>query len=201
MFRKMLLPSAFVGAAMLVGCEASFQANPNNPPDRSNDGTQIRNDTYGSRQQAIPDNEAKLDERTFVTKAASGGLYEVKSSQLVLDRGVKGDLRSFAQRMIDDHSKANDQLKQLASRKRINVPDQMNEPELDMYNKLDAAQGSQLDQLYEDQQVKAHDNTIKLFQDARDQLSDGDLRNLAAEKLPILREHRQMLTSIEQGNK
>src|ERR1051326_6076917 len=64
---------------------------------------------------------ASADE-TFVTKAAQGGLAEVKLGTLATQKASNADVKAFGQQMVDDHSKANDELKQLASTKGITLP-------------------------------------------------------------------------------
>ena len=65
-------------------------------------------------------------DRTFVLKAASGGMFEVKSSELALKKGVEGDLRTFATMMVEDHQAANQQLEKIAGRKSIDIPKELN---------------------------------------------------------------------------
>ena len=59
---------------------------------------------------------------TFATKAAQGGMAEVKLGQLAKDHASNQAVKDFGQRMIDDHSKANDQMKSIASKNGITLP-------------------------------------------------------------------------------
>lgn len=61
----------------------------------------------------------------FVTKAANGGMFEVESSRLALEKAKRGEVRTFAQMMVDDHSKANAELESVASKAGLNVPKDM----------------------------------------------------------------------------
>ncbi len=57
--------------------------------------------------------------------AASGGLYEVEAGKLATQKASSEDVKKFGQRMADDHSKANDELMQLADMKGVTPPKQM----------------------------------------------------------------------------
>src|SRR5205823_14227757 len=76
------------------------------------------------------------EDRRFVNEAASGGLFEVQSSRLALEKATDADTKRIAQRMIDDHTKANDELKDIATRKGIEIPTQLLPKHLALMSKL-----------------------------------------------------------------
>ena len=61
-------------------------------------------------------------DRQFVSAAASGGIAEVQTAQLAEQQSSKSQVKSFAQKMIDDHTKANQQLASLASQMGVTPP-------------------------------------------------------------------------------
>src|SRR4051812_33416448 len=63
-----------------------------------------------------------MSDKKFIKDAADGGLAEVELGQLAASKGSSDEVKKFGQRMVDDHGKANDQLKQLASSKQVNLP-------------------------------------------------------------------------------
>src|SRR5262245_34765367 len=102
----------------------------------------------------------KLTDAQFIAKAAVGGMFEVKSSQLALQRGTAPSLKTFAQQMVTDHTKANQELMTLAARKGWQVPTALDEKHLDMLNKLARLQSSEFDTAYWDMQLKAHEGAV-----------------------------------------
>jgi putative membrane protein len=62
-------------------------------------------------------------DREFIMKAADGGMAEVELGRLAVNKASNSDVKAFGQRMVDDHSKANDQLMQLAQTKGVTLPD------------------------------------------------------------------------------
>jgi putative membrane protein len=140
---------------------------------------------------------AKLTPQGFVDQAASAGMLEVQSSKLALTKGVDQKVRGFAQRMIDDHQKAGDELKQLASRKGWTVKPTLASDDQKLYDKLEGYTGEEFSHQYAKLQVKAHDDAVALFTRGSRDLQDPDLKQFAQKYLPTLQEHRQMAIDLK----
>jgi putative membrane protein len=123
----------------------------------------------------------------FVTKAASGGLFEVKSSELALRKATKGECKHFAEMMIKDHSKANDELKAAAAKAGIPLPTDLAPHHQKMLDSLKTA--TDFDSAYVDSQVKAHVEAVDLFTAASASVKDPGLRDFATKTLPVVKMH------------
>jgi putative membrane protein len=137
------------------------------------------------------------EDREFVTKAAQGGMFEVESSRLALRKNVSDPYREFAQKMVEDHGKSNDELAEIVRRKGGTLPGGMtrdDERELEELRKLD---GPEFEQRYMQAQIKAHDQAISTFQNASQELHDNDLKTFANQTLGTLRQHREHLEKME----
>lgn len=136
----------------------------------------------------------------FLDQAAQNGHAEVESSKLALTRATNAQVKSFAQQMIDDHTKANQELAALASSKGVQVP---TEPSLAQRGKmklLSAAEGASFDQRYADSMgVTAHQDTIKLFEKASTDAKDPDVKAFAVKMLPTLQHHLQMAQDLKKA--
>jgi putative membrane protein len=130
----------------------------------------------------------------FINDAAEGGLMEVRMGELGQQKGQSGDLKTFAQRLITDHTKANDELKQLASGKGVTVPSQLPDHHQKMLDKLSNA--SDFDKTFKEMAVKDHKKDIKEFEKASKKCDDADLKNWAAKTLPTLQEHLRMAEQL-----
>jgi putative membrane protein len=174
--------------ASVLTCVAYAQADPSGAS-----GTNARGADSSS------DDTSTLTSKAFVKRAAQSNFAEIKVSQLALSKTQNPDVRSFAQQMIDDHSKANSQLAQLAKTKNLKVPD-----EPDMMHKasmklLQAKSGESFDSAYIEQMNKDHQKTIDLFQSAASSSKvDPDLQALASKTLPILEQHHQLVGKLEE---
>lgn len=138
--------------------------------------------------------EGNLNAQTFVKKAASSGIFEVQSSQLALKKDLKdSSTKQFAQEMVTDHTKANEQLKALAKKRDIDIPEQMLPEHQAMLNQLQRLDGEQFTRQYHTIQTQAHEEAISLFSQASNTLEDADLRSFAQSTLPTLKEHHKDL--------
>jgi len=95
-------------------------------------------------------------DKTFMTKAAQGGMAEVELGQLATQKGQSDDVKKFGQRMVDDHSKANDQLKSLASEKGVTLPTSLDAKDRALKDRLSKMSGAQFDKAYMQAMVKDH---------------------------------------------
>ncbi|HEY1375247.1 MAG TPA: DUF4142 domain-containing protein [Gemmataceae bacterium] len=142
--------------------------------------------------------DEKFSDKMFVEKAAIGGMFEVKSSQLAQQKGSSPGVKQFAARMITDHTKANQELMALARQKGWQVPTALDQKHRDLLNQLSQNQagtgpaGDRFDRAYAEMQVKAHDHAVELFEKAAQECKDADLKAWATKTLPTLKEHQQM---------
>jgi len=142
---------------------------------------------------------AQLSERDykFVTEAARGGMMEVQLGELARQKAVNPAVRTFGERMAADHSKANDELKQIASRKGAGVPAALTHHENAEMEHLQKASGRDFDERYAREMVKDHKKDLKEFQDAAKDLADSDLRSFANNTVSTIKEHLRMAEDME----
>ena len=152
---------------------------------------------------AVPagaDDKKPLDDKTFVQKAVSGGMFEVKASQLAERQATREDVKKFAQQMTTDHTKVNDELKALATRKGWQVPTEMLPKHKEILDKLTSA-GSDFDRTYIKAQVDGHQEAVKCFEECVKSVTDADLKAFAEKHLPTLKEHLRMAQQLQTERK
>jgi putative membrane protein len=140
------------------------------------------------------------DDRTFVMEAASGGRFEVESSQLALQKTQNQELRQFAQRMIDDHSRANRELESLASRKGISLVQAIASEHAMKLDRLRGLNATEFEREYRQVQTDAHREAVDLFERASRDASDPDLKAFAQKTLPTLRAHVAHIQEMDGAN-
>jgi putative membrane protein len=128
----------------------------------------------------------------FATKAAAGGLAEVQLGQLAVKNASNADVKAFGPKMIDDHSKANTQLQQVASKDNITLPTSMDPKDQATYDRLSKLTGPAFDRAYMKDMVADHHKDIAEFQKEANEGKNPDLKNFASQTLPILQQHLQM---------
>jgi putative membrane protein len=131
-------------------------------------------------------------DKKFVWTAAAGGMEEVQLGQLAAQKAADPDVKSFGQRMVDDHSKANDQLKSLADQKGVTVPATLPAAEKKDVDKLSKLSGAAFDREYMSMMVKDHKKDVSEFDKESKQAKDSDVKSFAKSTLPTLRDHLKM---------
>jgi putative membrane protein len=128
-------------------------------------------------------------DRTFVKKAAQGGMAEVEMGKLATERASDPDVKKFGQRMVDDHTKANDQLKQVASSKNITLPESLNAKDEATKKKLSALSGAAFDRAYMKDMVTDHTKDVSEFRHESASAKDPAIKDFASQTLPTLKDH------------
>jgi putative membrane protein len=128
-------------------------------------------------------------DKTFVMKAAEGGLAEVQLGQLAADKASSDDVKQFGKMMVDDHTKANDQLKSVAQQKGITLPTDLNAKDKAEKDRLSKLSGEQFDKAYMQAMVKDHVKDVSEFKKESTSAKDTDLKNFASQTLPTLQTH------------
>lgn len=137
----------------------------------------------------------------FMREAARGGMAEVKLGQLALDRGASERVRHFGQRMIDDHSKANDRLKDIASRERVDLPTDIGAKNQALYDRLSSLHGAAFDAAYIRNMKMDHAEDIAAFRSEKNGGHDRAVRRFASETLPIVQEHYNMISDMSRNRR
>jgi putative membrane protein len=132
----------------------------------------------------------------FVEDAAQMGMAEVMLGNLAAQRAQSEDVRRYAQKMVEDHTAANNQLKEIAARKNMTVPTDVEPKQRAMMNKLGALSGMNFDRAYMKQMVKDHEKAVKMFQKQSERGTDAKLKAFAAAQLPALQQHLEMARSM-----
>jgi putative membrane protein len=137
-------------------------------------------------------------DRMFMEKAAAGGMEEVDLGNAVKDKASDQQVKDFANKMVTDHTKANDELQALMSQKGLNAPSAIPAKDKAKDDKLKAKSGADLDKAYMADMVKDHDKDVKEFQDEASNGNDPDVKAWAAKTVTTLQEHQKMAHDIAQ---
>jgi len=148
-----------------------------------------------SKKVANEDNKEKFDstdiqdDTKFAVTAAEGGMLEVELAKLALTNASSPVIQNFAKMMIDDHSKAGEELKTLAAQKNITLPNVLSNQHQDDYSELAKKKGADFDKAYASYMVKDHKEDIHAFTKQAEKGKDAELKNWAAGKIPVLQHH------------
>jgi putative membrane protein len=139
----------------------------------------------------------KSPDTTFAMKAAQGGMAEVQMGKLAAEKAGSADVRAFGQQMVDDHSKANDDLKSVAEKEGMTLPADMNAHQHAMYSRLEKLSGAAFDRAYVGDMVMDHQEDVKEFQKETNSGKDDQIKAFASRTLPVIQGHLDKIKSIQ----
>jgi putative membrane protein len=132
----------------------------------------------------------------FANKAGPAGMFEVQSSQVALQKSQNADIKAFAQKMIDDHTKAADDLKAAAATDGVTVPAALDADQTVNLQKLQAASAGDFDALYVQMQTDAHIAAVGLYAGYAQNGKAGAVKDHATKTLPTLKMHYDMVLKL-----
>lgn len=139
----------------------------------------------------LNNNGVSQQDRDFAARASAANIAEIEFGELAVDRALNDSVIAFAERMIEEHTGAQEQLDSLASWVNITVPDSMDAAHRTLFTDLSRLNGSAFDSAYIHNQVIDHQNTRDLLQKQIDDGENDSLVNYASRLLPIVISHHQ----------
>jgi putative membrane protein len=136
---------------------------------------------------------------TFVKKVASIGAEEVEAGKLAAEHASDAQVKEFASTMVDDHSKANDELKSIVENKGISLPDAPQGAQKTELDSLKSKSGAAFDQAYANANVKGHQEAVRLFTTASKSAKDPEVKAFAEKTLPTLKHHLEMAQTMQKA--
>ncbi len=159
-------------------------------------GTTAQPKTSEPRQ---PKGQPSGSDAVFVKQAAEGGLAEVELGKVAAQKGSSDDVKKFGQRMVDDHSKANEQLQQVASSKKISLPTGLSAKDKATLSRLDKLSGAAFDRAYMNTMVRDHTKDVSEFRKEASRGSDPEVKKFAQDTLPTLESHLSEAKKVDSG--
>lgn len=133
---------------------------------------------------------------SFVDNAAEGGITEIEAGKLALQKSSSADVKTFAQHMVTEHTKANQELATLAKKLDIEVPDDAALTDKAKKAILEMRDES-FDEAYANNQVAAHEKTVELFKKESMSSDNAELKAFATKTLPTLEEHLKAAKDLQ----
>jgi putative membrane protein len=172
---RLLTTTALFAAGLLLAPATFAQTSQPNAPSRAAPA--------GTATEAL-----NQEDQTFVKEAGMGGMAEVELSKLA-QKSENADVKNFADRMIRDHTKANQELTTIATGLGVDVPKALDPEHERMRQKLQGLHGKSFDEQYMQGMVEDHNKVVKLFKDEERSGSNNALKQFAQKTLPVLQHH------------
>ncbi len=172
--------AAILGLSLAVGTGAAMAQN----------GTSGGN-ASGSMPATSNSGNASMQDKKFLKEATQGSNFEIKAAHLAMDKSNSEDVKQFAQMMVDDHTKLNEQMAPVAQEAGVTPPTGISAKDQAIYNKLQPLSGNAFDQAYIKTMVKDHKTDLKAF---KYEAADGRLqaeKQAASQGVSVINMHLQ----------
>jgi len=204
-------PMIFVSAALLSVPFAGAQMNPNggmqpSSPSQTSPAARPGMSPISPMDQPTTSNSkdangtGQMMDKMFVKKALQGGMAEVQLGQLAVEKGSSDDVKQFGQKMVDDHTKLGDQMKQVAEQMNVTPPTSLSGKDKATIAKLKALSGDSFDKAYIKDMIKDHKKDESEFKHEAESASNPALKDVATQGAQVIGEHLQMIEQIAQKN-
>ena len=137
-----------------------------------------------------------MEDKMFLRKAAEGGIAEVKLGQLAAQKASSDDVKAFGQKMVDDHTKLNNQMAQVADSLGVMLPKSMNKEDQAEYDKLNGLSGNDFDTEYLSLMVKDHHKDLHEFRIEAASRADQTLHDAVVQAEMIIHDHTVMVDKL-----
>jgi putative membrane protein len=183
---KLLYVAGVTTFCTFLGCWAVLAHQENTPATPS-----------AQRQQSTHKGNAPYADEKFVRDAAEGSMAEVKLGQLAEEKAQSEEVKKFAKRMVEDHSKATEELKQLGMQEGINLPTDVSRQDAEKYERLAKMSGPEFDKACAQEMVKDHEKDVAEFKRATSIAQKPALKQFAQRELPTLESHLQQAKQMQ----
>lgn len=197
--KKFMAGAVIISSMFLI--TSCGDGNSDNADAKLSDSTKDAKEVAEDKNEQKFDTTAMKDDVDFAVKAADGGMLEVELGKLALQNASSPRVKDFGQMMVDDHSKANAELKQTAMQKNITLPAAMSDKCQKMYADLSKKKGKDFDKAYMSAMVDDHKDDVDEFKKQADDGKDADLKSWAAGKVPVLQHHLDMAKNVKDSIK
>lgn len=204
--KKLSLASIIAGALIFSACNG----NNSTSTTRDSTGTMTNHDTtantMATNDTTVTANTTNRDTTTamvdkdtknFAEDAAKGGLMEVQLGNVAENNASAQAVKDFGRMMVDDHSRINNQLKDLASKKNVTLPTAVSNDQQKDIDKLSKETGTNFDKDYVAMMIKDHEKDIADFKKAGEKIKDPDFKDFIIKTLPTLQKHLDAVKAIK----
>ena len=202
MKRIMILCVVALAATLWTSCDSVRETTSNSGPDKTslpntNGPGNLHMGNSNANSASMNANSNSSAAGNFWNEAAAGGMAEVELSRLASTKAQNADVKRFAQMMIADHTKTNDELKSLATRKSVVLPTGLDPAHQSVMSKLEGMSGAEFDRGYVDAMVQDHEASVQLFERQAESGTDPEAKAFASKTLPALQKHLGMIKDIQ----
>jgi len=133
--------------------------------------------------------QARVDDKKFLKDAAMGSMTETQIGKLAAEKGSSDNVKQFGQKLASDHAKAAEELKQVAAKENVQIPESLDSKHQSKVDKLSKLSGPQFDKAFVKDQMKDHEKDVDNYKAEAQYGTNPDVKMVAAKQLPTLQQH------------
>lgn len=196
------IPSSMAAALALFLTTAVAAAQTSSPAAQTSTSQNSTSDTTATTTSSTASGSTagiSTRDRNFIRELAYQNMAEIELAKLAQSKSKNDSVLSFANRMLTDHSKALEDLQQLALKKGVTLPsadDIANKTQLVMFKAMPVAT---FDKNYISKGgIRDHEKTHRLLNNINNRAQDPDLKALSASMLQVVEQHQQLAQQMSQ---
>ena len=196
--RISLLCTATIALSSFVYAQAGSVQNQQTQPNQQQPGTQGAG-MAGAMTGSSGTNDVSpqmMKDKMFLRKAAEGGMAEIQLGQLAAQKGGSDEVKQFGQKMVDDHTALNNDMKPFCDSMGVKPPTKLSKKDQMEYDKLNGMSGDAFDKEYLSYMSKDHHNDVKDFKAEQMSAGDENLKAAVGKGLQVVQQHTMMVDQL-----
>lgn len=139
----------------------------------------------------------QTEDTEFVKNAMEGGMAEVMFGNLALEQSTAEPVRKFAEMLVSEHQKANNELEKMVKKKNYaNLPSGPSASAKEEHKRIGNLSGAEFDKAFAKYMVEEHEKTINVFLRQIESGKDKQLKTWAGKTLPTLQKHLEQAKNL-----
>ncbi|POY37312.1 DUF305 domain-containing protein [Solitalea longa] len=130
------------------------------------------------------------DDDKFLAESYQDGIFEIEAAKLAQKNAASAEVKSLAKTIETDHTKANQQISELAIKNSITLTNTLTDKKQSKYNDLAALSGKDFDKKYVNEMVDCHDDAIDAFEKKSKNANSPEIQDFVVKTLPALTAHK-----------
>ena len=194
MIKEIKTSVLLISVSILLAIGAACSSEPGNKGTASSESL-VKTDPVNSASD-VGDAAIAGGDLAFVIAAAPGGMGEIELGKLAASKAQSADVKAFGQKMVEDHSKAIEDVKALMIQKKVLLPSDMMPTHTETMNNLSKLSGAEFDKEYVKAMVEAHEKDVAAYENVSKTAADTDVKAFAAKRLPTLKTHLETIKGM-----
>ncbi len=200
--KKLSIASLILGTIIFSACNGNSSTSGSMNSDStasttmSSDSNKMASSTDTSKMAMVSD-----EVKNFSKDVAADGMFEVEMGKIAMKNAGTQSVKDFGQMMVNDHTKINDELKALAAKKMVDLPQTVTADQQKTIDKMSKETGKTFDKDYVPMMVDGHKNAIAAFKSAGDKITDSDYKDFILKTMPTLQKHLDAIQAIRKKMK